>query len=61
MIRNIYLLVLSIIWLSMITGCSQNDYSDLEAFIHSSGEGLQGKIDPLPEVRDSQNLKYAND
>lgn len=50
MIRNIYLLVLLIIWFNLITACSRNDYSDLEAFIHSSGEGLQGKIDPLPEV-----------
>lgn len=42
----------------MITACNRNDYSDLEAFIHSSGEGLQGKIDPLPEVVPYKSFTY---
>ncbi|MBY0475908.1 MAG: pilus assembly protein PilP [Nitrosomonas sp.] len=58
MIRNIYLLVLIIIWFNLITACSRGDYSDLEAFIHSSGEGLQGKIDPLPEVVPYKSFTY---
>jgi type IV pilus assembly protein PilP len=56
--RNISLLVLLAISLSMMTACNQNDYSDLEAFIQSSAEGLQGKVDPLPEVRPYQSFTY---
>ncbi len=58
MIRNIFLLLFSVIALTMMSACSQNDYSDLEAFVHSSGDGLQGKIDPLPEVRPHQFFTY---
>lgn len=58
MIRNIFLLALFVISLTMITACTQNDYTDLEAFIQSSGDGLQGQIDPLPEVRPHQYFTY---
>lgn len=58
MMQRLFLLVLLIISLIMITACSQNDYSDLESFINDSGKGLQGKIDPLPEVRPYKNFAY---
>lgn len=58
MIRNIFLLALFVISLTMMTACTQNDYTDLEAFIQSSGDGLQGQIDPLPEVRPHQYFTY---
>ncbi len=58
MIRKIFLLVLSVVALTMMTACNQNDYSDLETFIHGSGDGLQGRIDPLPEVRPHQFFTY---
>ena len=58
MIRDIFLLALFVISLTMMTACAQNDYADLEAFIHSSGDGLHGQIDPLPEVRSHQYFTY---
>lgn len=58
MIRNLCLLVLLAIALTAMTACSQNDYSDLEAFIQSSGEGLKGQIDPLPEIKPHQYFTY---
>lgn len=44
MMRKIFLLVLSVIVLNMMSACNQNDYIDLEAFVHSSGDGLQGRL-----------------
>ncbi|MEK7301921.1 MAG: pilus assembly protein PilP [Pseudomonadota bacterium] len=58
MIRNLFLLVWLMSSLIGMTACSQNDYSDLEAFIGSSGNGLQGQIDPLPEVKSYQYFTY---
>lgn len=58
MIRNIFLLVLLIISVMMTTACSQNGYSDLETFINDSGNGLQGQIDPLPEVKPYKHFTY---
>ena len=58
MIRHIFLLALIMIPLTMMTACTQNDYADLEAFIQSSGDGLHGQIDPLPEVKPQQYFTY---
>ena len=58
MIRDIFLLALFVISLTMMTACTRNDYADLEAFIHSSGDGLHGRIDSLPEVRPHQYFTY---
>ena len=58
MIKRLFLLVLLIISLIMITACSQNDYSDLEAFIHDSGNGLHGQIDPIPDDKSYRHFTY---
>ncbi|MDE2389728.1 MAG: pilus assembly protein PilP [Betaproteobacteria bacterium] len=58
MIRNVYLIALMMTPLTMLTACSQNDFSDLEAFVQSAGEGLQGHIDPLPEIKQHQYFTY---
>ena len=58
MMQRLFLLVLLIISLIMITACSQNDYSDLEAFIHDSGNGLHGQIDPIPDVKSYRHFTY---
>ena len=57
MIKNIFLLVLLIISLMMMA-CSQNSYSDLEAFIKDAGNGLHGQIDPVPEVKPYKHFAY---
>jgi type IV pilus assembly protein PilP len=53
-----FLLVLLIISLMMITACSQNDYSDLEAFVNDSGNGLHGQIDSLPAIKPYAHFTY---
>lgn len=58
MIRNIHLLMLLMIPLTTLTACSQNDFSDLEAFIQSAGEGMRSQVDPLPEIRPHQYFTY---
>ena len=58
MIRNIFLLALFVISLTMMTACTQNDYTDLEAFVQSSGNGLQGQVDPVPDVKPHQYFTY---
>lgn len=42
----------------MMTACSQNGYSDLEAFINEAGNGLHGQIDPVPEVKPYKHFSY---
>ncbi|MBX3616415.1 pilus assembly protein PilP [Nitrosomonas sp.] len=58
MLKNTFLLVLLITIQFLLTACQQNDYSDLEVFIHNSGEGLHGQIDSLPEVKPYKPFTY---
>ncbi len=58
MIRNIFLWVLLIVSLIMMTACSQSEYSDLETFVNDAGNGLQGQIDPVPEVKPYKYFSY---
>ena len=57
-IRSLYLLTLLAMPLTMLTACGQSDFSDLEAFVQSAGEGFRGQIDPLPEIRSHQYFTY---
>ncbi|UJP06344.1 MAG: pilus assembly protein PilP [Nitrosomonas sp.] len=59
MIKKIILLILAADALIMLTACGQSGYHDLEAFVQSSGEGLQGKVDPLPEMKHYKSFAYA--
>ena len=56
--KKFFLLILLLVSLIMLSACSQNDYSDLEAFIQRAGEGLQGKVDPLPEFKPYHSFVY---
>lgn len=42
----------------LVSACSESDYSDLEEFVNKSGEGLRGKIDPLPEIKSVGQFNY---
>lgn len=53
-------LVLSIGVAVMLIACeSSSDLSDLESFISTSGNGLQGRVDPLPEMKTFESFTYA--
>ena len=42
----------------LVSACSENTYSDLEEFVSKSGEGLHGKVDPLPEIKSFRQFTY---
>ncbi len=42
----------------LATACSQETYEDLETFVKNSGEGLQGKVEPIPEIQPLEHFTY---
>lgn len=42
----------------IVSACSEGTYSDLEEFVNKSGEGLYGKVDPLPEIKSFMPFTY---
>lgn len=56
MIRKIYG-VLAICSLVLVA-CGESNHSDLEEFILKSGEGLQGQVDPIEEVKAHEHFVY---
>lgn len=42
-----------------ITGCSGDQHDDLEQFVRDSGQGLRGKVEPLPEVKPYEPFLYS--
>lgn len=55
--KKLALTLLTVFFITM-TACSQNDYGDLESFIVDAGRGLQGKVEPVPEVKFYQHFTY---
>ena len=45
----------------MLAACSGGEGDDLDKFIRDSGNGLKGKVDPLPEVRPYQTVDFNAD
>jgi len=41
-----------------LTACNGGQHQDLEQFVKDSGEGLRGKIEPLPEVKGYEPFVY---
>lgn len=56
MIKRFY--HLGCVLLVMMSACSEGTYSDLEEFVNKSGEGLRGKVDPLPEIKTFAQFNY---
>src|SRR5680860_290446 len=42
----------------LIIGCNEVDYSDLDEFIKSSGNGLRGQVDPVSGVIPHKHFTY---
>ena len=42
----------------MLAACSQSGYGDLDVFITESSQGLEGKVDPVPEIRHYKSFTY---
>lgn len=41
-----------------LMGCGGNQRDDLEQFVHEAGQGMRGKVDPLPEVKPYEPFPY---
>jgi type IV pilus assembly protein PilP len=41
-----------------LAGCSGEGMDDLKQFVNDSGEGLRGKIEPLPEIKPYESFAY---
>ncbi|HSD60298.1 MAG TPA: pilus assembly protein PilP [Burkholderiales bacterium] len=42
-----------------LAGCGESAYQDLEQFVKQSGQGLRGKVEPLPEVKPYEAFSYT--
>lgn len=41
-----------------LAGCGEGAYQDLDQFVKQSGQGLRGKVEPLPEVKPYEGFVY---
>jgi type IV pilus assembly protein PilP len=41
-----------------LSGCGGEQFSDLKQFVKDSGEGLRGRVEPIPEVRQFEPFAY---
>ncbi|HEX6829761.1 MAG TPA: pilus assembly protein PilP [Burkholderiales bacterium] len=41
-----------------LAGCGEGAYQDLDQFVKQSGQGLRGKVEPLPEVKPYEGFAY---
>ena len=42
----------------LVTGCGRDEFSDLKQFVKESGEGLRGRVEPIPEVKQFEPFAY---
>jgi type IV pilus assembly protein PilP len=50
--------VIAIAIMAAVTGCGSGDMNDLRAFVEETGKDMQGKIEPLPEVKPYEPFAY---
>ena len=43
----------------MFAGCGGEQFADLKQFVKQSGEGLRGRVDPIPEVKQFEPFAYS--
>ena len=42
----------------LLAGCGGDEFSDLRQFVKESGEGLRGRVEPIPEVKQFEPFAY---
>ena len=42
----------------LLAGCGGNEFSDLKEFVDQSGQGLHGRVEPLPQVIAYEPMTY---
>ena len=55
MMRALSAMVIAVLFLF---GCGGEQFSDLKQFVKESGEGLRGRVEPIPEVRQFEPFAY---
>lgn len=48
----------SIILLVVLAGCGSGEFEDLNRFVEDSKQGLRGRVEPLPEVKQFEPFAY---
>ncbi len=43
----------------LVAACGTEEFSDLREFVQQSGQGLRGKVAPLPDVKKYEPFAYA--
>lgn len=51
-------LVTTTLLLGMV-GCGSGQHDDLDQFVREAGQGMRGKVEPLPEVKPYEPFTYA--
>jgi len=55
MMRALFAMVIAALFLP---GCGGEQFSYLKQFVKDSGEGLRGRVEPIPEVRQFEPFAY---
>jgi type IV pilus assembly protein PilP len=51
--------LIGIISVVCLSACGSGEFSDLQEFVAQSGQGLRGRVDPLPQVKAYEPITYA--
>ncbi|MDZ7656583.1 MAG: pilus assembly protein PilP [Sulfurimicrobium sp.] len=51
--------LLVLVFSAGMLGCDGGQHDDLEQFVREAGQGMRGKVDPLPEVKPYESFPYA--
>ena len=43
---------------ALLGGCGGDQFSDLKQFVEESGQGLRGRVEPIPEVKQFEPFAY---
>lgn len=47
-----------LVFASVLAGCGGDQFSDLKQFVEESGQGLRGRVEPIPEVKQFEPFAY---
>jgi type IV pilus assembly protein PilP len=51
-------LIIAAMWLGL-AGCGSGQHDDLDQFVRDAGQGMRGKVEPLPEVKPYEPFPYT--
>lgn len=43
----------------LLSGCEQNEFSDLKLFMEQAGQGGQHALEPLPQLKQAEEFEYV--